>query len=80
MNKLLEKIIQERGGHYCHALEVNDAYELESVIESVIQAYPEFDEDTFIDFFESIELYCLSEDNEKQVYDFSFEKYIRGTI
>ncbi|MBC8302159.1 MAG: hypothetical protein H8E55_41135 [Pelagibacterales bacterium] len=79
MNNLLEQIIQERKGHYCHALEVNDVYHLESVVESVIESFPEFDEYTYIDFFETLELYCLGED-EKQVYDFSFENYIRGTI
>jgi hypothetical protein len=80
MNSLLEKILEERKGHYCHALEVHDTYELESIVESVISEYrEEFTDDVYIEFFESMELYYLGDDPaiEKQVYDFSFEEYIR---
>ena len=90
MNKIFHRIHEERKGHYCHALEVNDVYGLEGIIESFIQEYKdEFTYLEYIEFFESMELYYLpydndeknqNDDDEKAVYDFSFEEYIKGTI
>ena len=58
MNKLLNCVIESRKGHYCHALELGTAYELECVIESIIDEMGEqFTLADYIDFFNSIELY-----------------------
>ncbi len=58
MNKVLDYIIESRNGHYCHALELSTAYELECVIESLISELGEqFTLTDYINFFNSIELY-----------------------
>lgn len=85
MNKIFETILDERNGHYCHCLEVSNAYDLEGIVENMIDNYGDtFTEEEYIDFFESMEIYYLS-DNENEasetaVYDFSFRKYIEGTL
>lgn len=82
MNRLFDKILKERKGFYVHALEVNNTYDIESVIESVILQNEDFTENEYIEFFESIELYYLGDDpaEEEKVYNFSFEDYIKDTI
>ena len=76
-NIIVEKIIKHRQGHYCHALEVNDVYELQACIDSL---YNEFVRDytlkDIIQFFNTIELYCLNADNEAEVFNFDITKYI----
>lgn len=86
MNKVLSKVIELRKGHYCHALEVIDAYELQNVVEQIINEFnDEFTKDDYIDFFESMELYHLedgelteqeNERNQDEVYGFDFSEYI----
>ncbi|WP_353079764.1 hypothetical protein [Flavobacterium sp.] len=90
-NKLLYKIVEERKGLYCHAIEVTDKYNLQSIIEAVFDTY-ESEEITATDifyFFDSIEVYHLTDDelteeqneeNEKEVYNFNFKEYINPTI
>jgi hypothetical protein len=86
-NKLYNKIVEERNGNYCHAIEVNSIYEIESIIESVFQNYEseEITEKDILNFFESIQLYFLEDEeateeenrkNEDEVYNFNFENYI----
>ena len=61
--KLLNYIIEQRKGHYCHVLELTDAYDLECVIESLIMELGEqFTLDDYLDFFNSIEIYYISDD------------------
>ena len=58
MNRLLDYIITERKGHYCHALELDSAYSYECVIEQIVSDYKDsFTLDEIIGFFKSIELY-----------------------
>lgn len=87
MNKLLNHIIEERKGHYCHDIEVRDTLEIESIIESAIDAYNPHNQDNFtdiefIEFFESITVHYLGEDDkeEQKCYAFDFNEYIKGTI
>ena len=79
-NPLLTEVIEARNGHYCHALEVNDVYELEGVVEGVIESSPDHTEATYIEFFNSIELYCLNDENEEEVLCFDFADFIDCTI
>lgn len=78
MNTIIEKVIEQRKGMYVHALEVEDVYELQSCIE---QLYSEFIEnysaDEIIQFFESMEIYCLDESQESEVYEFNITEYIK---
>ena len=105
MNKILNIVLTERNGNYCHAIEVESVYELECVIEMVIESYSylwerwegyeDYDqygdygnyndyvrywESQVIDFFETMELYCLDDNNENEIYSFNFRDYIQGTL
>ena len=65
MNRLLDHIIQERNGYYCHALELDSAYAYECVIEEIVGAYSnDFTQDDIVNFFDSISLcYYYDADN-----------------
>lgn len=86
INKLLDHIIKERNGHYCHALELDSAYAYECVIEQIVSDYKDsFTQDDIISFFDSIELYYLSDDTltsewndyaEQELYDFNHKQFI----
>ena len=80
MKTIIDTIIEARNGHYCHALEVSDVYELETVVESIIQEFPDRSEKEYLEFFNTIEVYSLDDANEKAIYDFSFTDYIKGTV
>ena len=82
-NKIFNRVLNDRNGHYCHAIEVNNTYEIESIIEATIQEFQdEYTEKDYIEFFESIAIYYLGEDKteEDEVYNFSCTEYIAGTI
>lgn len=77
MNTILNYVNEQREGHYVHALEVNDVYELESVIENFIgELQDRFTVNDFKDFFSAIELYCLNDEYEDDVYNFDIESFI----
>jgi hypothetical protein len=81
MNPILETIIDQRNGHYCHCVEVSDTYELEGIAEQIILEFQdEHDEPTIIEFLESLEVYSLNDDNEQEIFDFSFTDYVKDTI
>lgn len=85
-NRLLDHIIQERKGHYCHALELDSAYAYECVIEQIVSKYRDsFSRNDIIRFFDSIELYFIADDDstsewnddaEQQLYDFDYTQCI----
>lgn len=87
MNKLLNHIIAERKGHYCHALELGSAYSYECVIEQIVNEYKDsFTLEDIIDFFKSIELYYLPDDDstsewndatEQELYNFNYVTCIK---
>ena len=90
-NKLLNKIIEERNGHYVHAIEVTDKYNIECIIEAVFDTYEseEITETDIFYFFDSIQVYHLEDEelteeqnkeNEQEVYNFNFEEYINPTL
>jgi len=76
-NIIVNDILDKRKGHYCHALEVNDVYELQACIEAL---YDEFIRDYTVEailvFFDTIELYCLNDINEEEVHSFNIKDYI----
>ena len=79
INPILSKILESRKGHYVHNLEVNDVYELETVVESLYdELIEEYDINTFINFITSMQIYCLIEENENDVYNFDIENYINN--
>ena len=86
-NKLFNKIVEERNNFYCHAIEVSNVYDIENIIESIFQSYEseEITEVDILNFFNSIEIYFLEDEevseednrkNENEVYNFIFKDYI----
>lgn len=72
MSRLLNHIIAERKGHYCHALELDSAYDYECVIEQIVSDYKNsFTIEEIKDFFSSISLYfyydAYSDDEEHRL-------------
>ena len=95
MNPIYESIIKARNGNYCHALEVTYTYELESIVEAIIDEYSDdlyngvITEKDVTDFFTTMSIYYLDDDElsdddnsllENEVYSFSFKDYIKGSI
>lgn len=81
MNAIVNNIIEQRNGHYVHALEVNDIYELESAVESLCEEFSkEYTKDEIIEFFESIQIFCLIEENEEEVWSLDIEGFLNELI
>ena len=81
MNKILEEIIKSRKGHYCHCLEVEEVYELECIAESITEEFQDkHSKNEIIEFLETLGVYCLNDDNEDDIYNFSFSEYVKDTI
>lgn len=83
---ILETIIENRGGHYVHAVEVGNEYDLQSIAEAIIEEFQDsHTEAEIIDFLESLEVHHFPEeledhDKEEEVHNFSFTDYIKGTL
>lgn len=85
-NKLLQHIVKMRKGHYCHALELSSDYDFQETIEQVVCEFEDsFTVDDIIDFFSTIEIYYVPEDElspsendeqEEKLYSFDFKKFI----
>ena len=72
MNRLLDRIIKERNGHYCHTLELDSAYSYECIIEQIVSEYKDdFSRNDIIRFFETIEViyYVKNEDDADMLTD-----------
>lgn len=58
MNRILEDVLENRKGHYCHALEAGDVEELKMLVESFIDNEGDkYSTDDYVEFFESMEFY-----------------------
>ena len=72
--KILDYMIEQRNGHYCHALELTDVYDLECVIESFIMDLGEqFTLADYLDFFNSIEIYFIADECSTGEYNDAIE-------
>ena len=86
MNKLFNHIAQSKNGHYCHVVEVNNTYELESIVESIYDEFIDrFTIEDIKEFFNTIQVYFLESDYlseeqnsylENEVYSFNFNVFI----
>ena len=81
-SKILEKIVKRRV-NYVHALEVQNVYELEFVIDELVREFEEeYTKKDILDFFVDMTIYYLEPENgadekeEYQIYQFSIENYI----
>ena len=84
MNRIIDYIIEQRKGHYCHALELSNVYELQSTIDSIYDEFIErYYKEEIIDFFNTISLYYYTEEEEDKeeeeaLYNFDIEEYINN--
>lgn len=77
MNPIIDNIYKERP-NYCHAIETNSAVELKETI-AVLSS--EFDNEGYtpeniIDFFDSISIYSLSDENEDEIYNVNVKDFV----
>lgn len=76
MNKILETIIKNRF-NYCHVIEIECKYDLMSTIDNI---YDEFIRDyshkEVLEFINTLEVYCLEDDHENEVYNFDINNYL----
>ena len=85
MNKILDRVIENRNGHYMHALELDSVYAYESVIEAVCDEFRnEYNDgtytvDDFSEFFNSMTVIYYVEDgnenkaDEQDLYSFAID-------
>jgi len=84
MNRIIDYIIEQRKGHYCHALELSNVYELQSTIDAIYDEFIEhYYKEEIIDFFNTISLYYYTEEEEnkeeeEELYNFDIEYYINN--
>ena len=84
MNPIFKKILEAKQGHYVHALEVSNIYELESILESLFNEYiNEYDIETIIDFCTTLEIYYFDDENENEfdeneVYNFNITEFLKS--
>ncbi len=80
-NKILNIMIKRRKGHYCHCVEVSSVEELEMIGLAVYDEFEEdFGADEVVDFLESLSVYSLDDENEEEIYGFSFMEYIKWEV
>ena len=69
MNPILEMILDNRKGMYLHALEVEDSYELQSILESLVDGFSDkFSKEQIKDFIDTLKIYSLNDINSDEVY------------
>ncbi len=84
--KILNDIIKQRGGQYCHVLEVATVYELESIIETIAAEFIEiYKKSEIIEFITSIDVIYYTEgaeskEEESALYNFSLKDCIIEVI
>jgi hypothetical protein len=77
MNAITRTIIDKRNGFYLHALEVCDVYEFQSIIDEIYSEFiNDYSIDVIIEFIQSMELYCLIDENADEVFNFKISDYI----
>lgn len=82
MNAILNKVIENRKGHYVHAIEVRDTYEIENVIEAITDEFSEYGTQALKEFFNTMTVYYIGDDEETEteVHNFDIEEYIDDNI
>lgn len=90
MNKILNKLIKLRNGHYVHAIECFDLDELKDNIEYLVNEFYEqgYNIEDIKDFFNTISIYHLEDEeldeetndiNKDELYAFDIDNYIIET-
>tara|TARA_R110002050_G_scaffold243400_1_gene379922 strand:- start:16 stop:258 length:243 start_codon:yes stop_codon:yes gene_type:complete len=80
MNEIIEQIASTKF-NYCHAIEVMDIYELESIVGILTDEFREnYEIKEIKDFFNTMSIYALNEENEDEIWNFDIENYIDELI
>ena len=86
MNPIYQEILDAKNGHYVHALEVSNVYELESILESLFDEYiDKYSIETIIDFCDTLLIYYFDEENENEVdenevYNFDVTEFLQNLM
>jgi hypothetical protein len=86
MNPIYQEILDARNGHYVHALEVSNVYELESILESLFNEYiDKYSIEVLIDFCSTLEIYYFDNENENEideneVYNFNVTEFLQNLV
>lgn len=84
MNPIYQEVSDTRNGHYVHALEVSNVYELESILESLFNEYiNKYSIETIVDFCNTLEIYYFDSENENEVdenevYNFNITEFLKN--
>lgn len=84
MNPIYKEILDARNGHYVHALEVSNVYELESILESLFNEYiDKYSIETLIEFCTTLGIYYFDDENENEVdenevYNFNVTEFLKS--
>jgi len=84
MNPIYKEILEVRNGHYVHALEVSNVYELESALESLYNEFiDKYGIEALIDFCSTLEIYYFDDENENEideneVYNFNVTEFLES--
>ena len=91
MNKILNQIIEQRNGHYVHALECFEVNELIECIDRIANEFREergYTIEDIKEFFNTISIYHLEDEeldeetndvNKDELYAFDIDNYINET-
>ena len=81
MNPIYQEILDARNGHYVHALEVSNVYELESILESLFDEYiDKYSIEVLIDFCNTLEIYYFDDENENEIYNFNVTEFLQNLV
>jgi hypothetical protein len=86
MNPIYQEILDARNGHYIHALEVSNVYELEAICESLFSEYiDKYGIEVLIDFCSTLEIYYFDDENENEndeneVYSFNVTEFLQNLV
>jgi len=81
MNKIIEKLYTIIP-HYCHALEVETAEELASIVENAIENFVRegFSNEDIKDFITTLSIYALDDEFEDEVYDVNLNELVEELL
>jgi hypothetical protein len=68
-NVILNKVIEARNGHYCHALEVSSTYEIENAIEAISAEYEAEGVEALKEFFNTMQIIYFAGEEEESAED-----------
>ena len=82
MNRIIENIYKNRF-NYCHVLEIDTLEDLKTSIDAIFEDLDSqpiygvtYSKDEIFEFINTLEIYCLDEDEEDSVYNFDINKYL----